>query len=289
MTEQTPSYLIDFGAATTGQRTPSIPPRNPMPASGRGRPVHGDRPRVGGPRRRADRRDPVRRLARHVAPLVREAFDWTHGVFLGASMSSEKTAAASGTIGERNHLTASAEILQQTPALPHLWPVLANQPSGAAARAALMDTSHEFRRFGAPYASRELRHYTAAPPAPMSRFVSWPRASHHAADLGRRVGRRMSPPVFALSAATVGLDTLLISGTGSYALDALDACATLACGLLAPRIGWHSRRGKPGPAATAPTPMPHRVASAHKMSSRTLDGQRLHQLSVASRRRARRV
>jgi phosphoenolpyruvate carboxykinase (GTP) len=33
-------------------------------------------------------------------PLVREAFDWTHGVFLGATMSSEKTAATSGTIGE---------------------------------------------------------------------------------------------------------------------------------------------------------------------------------------------
>jgi phosphoenolpyruvate carboxykinase (GTP) len=34
------------------------------------------------------------------APLAREAFDWEHGVFLGATMSSEKTAAAAGTVGE---------------------------------------------------------------------------------------------------------------------------------------------------------------------------------------------
>ncbi len=34
------------------------------------------------------------------SPLVQEAFDWEHGVFLGATMSSEKTAAAAGTVGE---------------------------------------------------------------------------------------------------------------------------------------------------------------------------------------------
>ena len=33
-------------------------------------------------------------------PLVTEAFDWQHGVFLGSIMCSEKTAAAAGTVGE---------------------------------------------------------------------------------------------------------------------------------------------------------------------------------------------
>jgi phosphoenolpyruvate carboxykinase (GTP) len=33
-------------------------------------------------------------------PLVTESFDWAHGVFLGSIMSSEKTAAAAGTVGE---------------------------------------------------------------------------------------------------------------------------------------------------------------------------------------------
>jgi phosphoenolpyruvate carboxykinase (GTP) len=35
-----------------------------------------------------------------VVPLVRESFDWDHGVFLGSIMSSEMTAAAVGTIGK---------------------------------------------------------------------------------------------------------------------------------------------------------------------------------------------
>jgi phosphoenolpyruvate carboxykinase (GTP) len=35
-----------------------------------------------------------------VVPLITESFDWEHGVFMGATMASEKTAAAAGTVGE---------------------------------------------------------------------------------------------------------------------------------------------------------------------------------------------
>mgnify|MGYP001610667193 CR=1 FL=1 len=38
-----------------------------------------------------------------VAPLIYESFDWQHGTFIGATMASEKTAAAEGKVGEVRH------------------------------------------------------------------------------------------------------------------------------------------------------------------------------------------
>ena len=38
-----------------------------------------------------------------VVPLVCEAFDWSHGTFLGATISSETTAAAAGKVGQLRH------------------------------------------------------------------------------------------------------------------------------------------------------------------------------------------
>jgi phosphoenolpyruvate carboxykinase (GTP) len=38
-----------------------------------------------------------------VMPLALQSFNWNHGVYLGATMSSEKTAAAAGTVGELRH------------------------------------------------------------------------------------------------------------------------------------------------------------------------------------------
>src|SRR5581483_387144 len=36
-------------------------------------------------------------------PLIRQALNWQHGVFLGASMTSETTAAAKGEVGKIRH------------------------------------------------------------------------------------------------------------------------------------------------------------------------------------------
>ena len=39
----------------------------------------------------------------NVVPLISEAFNWQHGTFFGASVSSETTAAATGDVGRLRH------------------------------------------------------------------------------------------------------------------------------------------------------------------------------------------
>jgi len=100
LTKEPPEHLTDWHGEdwTPASQTPAAP--TPTPAS---------RPPLRRTRRSrrsgrtdgcADRSILFGGRRSTVVPLVTEAFDWEHGVFLGSVMSSEKTAAAAGTVGE---------------------------------------------------------------------------------------------------------------------------------------------------------------------------------------------
>ncbi len=100
LTEEVPAHLVDWHGNdwTPDSDTPAAHPNSRFTV-----------PAVQTPTIAAEWQDPAgvpidaflfggRRAS--VVPLAREAFDWEHAVFLGATMASEQTAAAFGTVGQ---------------------------------------------------------------------------------------------------------------------------------------------------------------------------------------------
>ena len=96
MTDTPPAQLIDWRGNRWTPRPAKRPPRIPTAASPRRpRSAPAIDPDWENPERRAHLRVPVRRPPRHnTIPLVYQAFNWSSGVYTGATMGSETTAAA---------------------------------------------------------------------------------------------------------------------------------------------------------------------------------------------------
>ena len=101
MTDEPPAHLIDWKGNDVDARGRAPRPPTPTPASPRRRRSARRSPPSGRTRRACrSRRSCSAAAARTNVPLVTEAFDWEHGVFLGSIMASETTAAAAGTVGK---------------------------------------------------------------------------------------------------------------------------------------------------------------------------------------------
>ena len=100
MTETKPAHLTDWKGQDWTPESDRRPPI-PTPASRRRRPrTRPSRPSGRIPPACRSRRSSSAVAARSVVPLITEAFDWQHGVFLGSIMASETTAAAAGAVGK---------------------------------------------------------------------------------------------------------------------------------------------------------------------------------------------
>ena len=104
LTDEPPAHLTDWRGQRLDAGRPAARPRTPTPGSPWTPPSARRSPRNGTTRPGV----PISAILfggrrATAVPLVTEAFSWQHGVFLGATIASEKTAAAEGTVGELRH------------------------------------------------------------------------------------------------------------------------------------------------------------------------------------------